>query len=123
MWHEVSSHQPASDGPASTRTYGHSQVKAHNRRSTFCTAGLISGVPFRDMHYAMRHADTRTTMRFDLARANLDRHAAHPSLPSSPVWRWTDNHDQRGYCRLTPASPRVTQKSRCRATAHDAVPT
>lgn len=29
------------------------------------------------MQYAMRHADARTTMRYDMARANLDRHAAH----------------------------------------------
>jgi len=30
------------------------------------------------MHYAMLHADTRTSMRYDMARANLDRHAARP---------------------------------------------
>lgn len=29
------------------------------------------------MQYAMRHADARKTMRYDMARANLDRHAAH----------------------------------------------
>ena len=46
-------------------------------RRTACTAGLNSGVPLRDMQYAMRHADARTTMRYDMARANLDRHAAH----------------------------------------------
>jgi hypothetical protein len=28
------------------------------------------------MQYAMRHADARTTTRYDMARANLDRHAA-----------------------------------------------
>ena len=49
----------------------------HALRRTFCTAGLISGVPLRDMPYAMRHADARTTIRYDMARANLDRHAAH----------------------------------------------
>lgn len=49
----------------------------HALRRTFCTAGLISGVPLRDMQYAMRHADARTTMRYDMARANLDRHASH----------------------------------------------
>lgn len=47
-------------------------------RRTFCTAGLISGVPLRDMQYAMRHADTRATMRYNMARAKLDRHAARP---------------------------------------------
>ena len=48
----------------------------HSLRRTFCTAGLISGVPLRDMQYAMRHADARTTIRYDMARSNLDRHAA-----------------------------------------------
>jgi site-specific recombinase XerD len=52
-------------------------VSPHTLRRTFCTVGLISGVPLRDMQYAMRHADARTTMRYDMARANLDRHAAH----------------------------------------------
>jgi hypothetical protein len=32
------------------------------------------------MQYAMRHADPGTTMRHDMARANLDRHAAHAYL-------------------------------------------
>ncbi len=49
----------------------------HSLRRTFCTAGLVSGVPLRDMQYAMRHADSRTTLRYDMSRANLDRHAAH----------------------------------------------
>ncbi len=49
----------------------------HTLRRTFCTARLISGVPLRDMQYAMRHADARTTIRYDMARANLDRNAAH----------------------------------------------
>lgn len=49
----------------------------HSLRRTFCTAGLISGVPLRAMQYAMRHADARTTLRYDLARVDLDRHAAH----------------------------------------------
>jgi integrase/recombinase XerD len=49
----------------------------HALRRTFCTAGLVAGVPLRDMQYAMRHADSRTTMRYDMDRANLDRHAAH----------------------------------------------
>ncbi len=53
------------------------KLSPHTLRRTFCTAGLISGVPLRDMQYAMRHADSRTTLRYDMARANLDRHAAH----------------------------------------------
>ena len=54
-----------------------SVVTPHALRRTFCTAGLVSGVPLRDMQYAMRHADARTTLRYDMAKANLDRHAAH----------------------------------------------
>jgi integrase/recombinase XerD len=37
-----------------------SPTSPHTLRRTFCTAGLISGVPLRDMQYAMRHADART---------------------------------------------------------------
>lgn len=54
-----------------------SPTSPHTLHRTFCTAGLISGVPLRDMQYAMRHADAHTTIRYDMARANLDRHAAH----------------------------------------------
>lgn len=49
----------------------------HGLRWSFCTAGLVAGVPRREMQYAMRHADSHTTMRYDMDRANLDRHAAH----------------------------------------------
>ena len=53
-------------------------ISPHSLRRTFCTAGLVSGVPLRDTQYAMRHSDSRTTLRYDMSRANLDRHAAHP---------------------------------------------
>jgi integrase/recombinase XerD len=53
-------------------------ISPHSLRRTFCTAGLIAGVPLRDVRYAMRHADSRTTLRYDMSRANLDGHAAHP---------------------------------------------
>lgn len=53
-------------------------ITPHSLRRTFCTAGLVSGVPLRDMQYAMRHTDSRMTLRYDMSRANLDRHAAHP---------------------------------------------
>jgi len=53
-------------------------ISPHSLRRTFCTASLVSGVPLRDMQYAMRHSDSRTTPRYDMSRANLDRHAAHP---------------------------------------------
>ena len=52
-------------------------ISPHSLRRTFCTTGLVAGVAIRDMQYAMRHADPRTTLRYDMAKANLDRHAAH----------------------------------------------
>ena len=42
------------------------------------------------MQYAMRHADPRTTMRDDMARANLDRHAAH-AVAAYPLVRAPDD--------------------------------
>ena len=35
---------------------------------------LDAGVGLRDVQIAARHADPRTTMRYDRARENLDRH-------------------------------------------------
>lgn len=45
--------------------------------SPFCNAGLVSGVPMRDMQIATRHADPRTTGLYDMAKNNKDRHASH----------------------------------------------
>jgi integrase/recombinase XerD len=52
-------------------------ISPHGPRRTFCTTGPVAGIGIRDMQYAMRHADPRTTMRYDMAGDNLDRHAAH----------------------------------------------
>jgi len=52
-------------------------ITPHGLRRTFCTSGLISGVPMRDMQIAMRHADPRTTGMYDMAKNNRDRHASH----------------------------------------------
>jgi integrase/recombinase XerD len=46
----------------------------HMRRHTFVTTMLDAGVDLRDVQIAARHADPRTTMRYDRARQNLDRH-------------------------------------------------
>jgi site-specific recombinase XerD len=43
-------------------------------RHTFVTTMLDAGVDLRDGQIAARHADPRTTMRYDRARENLDRH-------------------------------------------------
>jgi integrase len=64
------------DHPAGDQRRLTTPVSPHALRRT-CTARLTAGVPLGDMQYAMRHADPRTTTREDMARANLDRHAAH----------------------------------------------
>jgi integrase/recombinase XerD len=43
-------------------------------RHTFVTTMLDAGVDLRDAQIAARHADPRTTMRYDRARQNVDRH-------------------------------------------------
>jgi site-specific recombinase XerD len=46
----------------------------HMLRHIFVTTMLDAGVDLRDVQIAARHADPRTTMRYDRARQNLDRH-------------------------------------------------
>jgi integrase/recombinase XerD len=46
----------------------------HMLRHTFVTTMLDADVDLRDVQIAARHADPRTTMRYDRARKNLDRH-------------------------------------------------
>jgi site-specific recombinase XerD len=50
------------------------RMHPHMLRHTYVTS-LDAGVDLRDMQIAARHADPRTTMRYDRARKNLDRHA------------------------------------------------
>jgi integrase len=49
-------------------------VHPHMLRHTFVTTMLDARVSLRDVQIAARHADPRTTMRYDRARKNLDRH-------------------------------------------------
>jgi integrase/recombinase XerD len=49
------------------------RMHPHMLRHTFVTTMLDAGVDVRDPHLAARHADPRTTMRYDRARKNLDR--------------------------------------------------
>ncbi|MEU2667176.1 tyrosine-type recombinase/integrase [Micromonospora sp. NPDC007220] len=46
----------------------------HMLRHTFVTTTLDAGVSLRDVQIAARHTDPRTTMRYDRARKDLDRH-------------------------------------------------
>jgi integrase/recombinase XerD len=50
------------------------RMHPHMLRHTFVTTMLDAGVDLRDVQIAARHADPRTTMRYDRARQNLDRH-------------------------------------------------
>jgi integrase/recombinase XerD len=53
------------------------RVPPHALRRTFCTSGLVSGVPLREMQLAMRHASSNTTAIYDMASQSLDRNASH----------------------------------------------
>ena len=50
------------------------RMHPHMLRHTFVTTMLDAGVGLRDVQIAARHADPRSTMRYDRARKNLDRH-------------------------------------------------
>ena len=53
------------------------RISPHSLRHSFITAALDAGVPLRDVQIAARHADPRTTTRYDRVRNNLDRHASY----------------------------------------------
>jgi integrase/recombinase XerD len=55
----------------------HKRLSPHSLRHAYVTNALDAGVPLRDVQYGARHSDPRTTVRYDRARANLDRHANH----------------------------------------------
>jgi integrase len=52
-------------------------IGPHTPRHAFITAALDAGASLRDVQEAGSHADPRTTMRCDRARASLDRHATY----------------------------------------------
>ena len=55
-------------------TGSRTRIHPHMLRHTRVTTALDAGVDLRDVQIAARHADPRTTMRYDRARTNLDRH-------------------------------------------------
>jgi len=57
------------------------RMHPHMLRHTFVTTMLDAGVSLRDVQIAARHADPRTTMRYDRARKNLDRHPNYCPAP------------------------------------------
>jgi integrase/recombinase XerD len=52
-------------------------ISPHSLRHTMVTLALDAGVSLRDVQDAARHADPRTTRRYDRARHALDRHATY----------------------------------------------
>lgn len=61
----------------------HPHMLRHNFVTTMLDADADADVDLRDVQIAARHADPRTTMRYDRARKNLDR---HPTTSSPPTW-------------------------------------
>jgi integrase len=59
------------------RRAGIGHVHCHQLRHTFIGTALDAGVPLRDVQIGARHADPRTTARYDNARKSLDRHPTY----------------------------------------------
>ena len=84
QWADPAQHTRRADGPARRhppaqapgpgRRIRMPRMHPHMLRHTFVTTMLDAGVSLRDVQIAARHADPRTTMRYDRARKNLDRH-------------------------------------------------
>lgn len=53
------------------------KISPHSLRHTFVTLALDAGVSLRDVQDAAGHRDPATTIRYDRARHNLDRHATY----------------------------------------------
>ncbi len=52
-------------------------VTPHGLRHSAITVGLDAGVSLRDMQDFARHADPKTTRRYDRSRHALNRHATY----------------------------------------------
>jgi integrase/recombinase XerD len=53
------------------------RLSPHSLRHTAITGALDANVPLRDVQDLARHADPKTTRRYDRAKNNLERNAAH----------------------------------------------
>jgi integrase/recombinase XerD len=94
----------------------------HMLRHTFVTTMLDAGVDLRDVQIAARHADPRTTMRYDRARKNLDRHpnyilAAYMASGTHPICRNRQHHPRPAPCNPGPGRARPYEQRRA---AHSA---
>lgn len=70
------------------RTAGLPQIHPHSLRHTFATLALDAGVDMYDLQLAMGHSSSDTTMRYDRARARLQR---APSLAVEEIIRQSTN--------------------------------
>lgn len=55
---------------------GLTEITPHSLRHTFVTLALDGGATVRQVQAAARHADPKTTLRYDRHRRNLDDHAS-----------------------------------------------
>jgi integrase len=62
------------------RQAGINPLGPHGLRHTFVALALDEGVSLRDVQDAARHADPRTTRRYDRGRNSLARHPTHKLL-------------------------------------------
>lgn len=53
------------------------RLSPHSLRRSFVTDALDAGVPLRDVQHSARHADPRTTARYDMNRKSLDSHCGY----------------------------------------------
>jgi hypothetical protein len=68
----------------------------HMLRHTYVTTMLDAGVSLRDVQIAARHADPRTTMRYDRpARTSTGT----PTTSSPPAWHPARSRPARGTSR------------------------
>jgi len=51
------------------------RITPHSLRHTYITQLLDAGIPLRDVQIGARHADPRTTLRYDRSREQIDKHA------------------------------------------------
>jgi integrase len=80
------------------------RMHPHMLRHTFVTTMLDTGVDRRTMQIAARHTDPRTTMRYEPARTNFDRHP-NSILAADMALRNPTNTSQAGQPRRSEAEP------------------
>ncbi len=73
---------PAAPPPGKDAGVRITRPHPHMLRHTYVTTMLDAGVDLRDVQIAARHADPRTTMRYDPARTST----ATPTTSSPPSW-------------------------------------